>query len=923
MAKYAIDLYGESFYGRDVLVSYSVGDVSAVQTGYGSITLQWTTPTDVQNWGILRVIRHTAGFPAHEQDGEIILEITPDTPQNSYTDSGLTGGRYYYYSIFLSSDFPPYSATETYQNGDTAAYNGSRWMCLVDNTVGVTPDVSAVQWQVTNATELWNRAGQAATLAVADYGYRTRLYELLPTPYATGQEEVSAPQDPTNGLLYRYLSVLAWSLDMARTELGEQEHLHRVETMPLQRMALLAQQLGLTPEASLTPRLRRLRVGRAAQIAKRKGSIEAIKETIYDLTGYDSEITLSGNRLLDTDQAESYYPRYPQWDPSVTYAQGAVVSYGNYLYSAASNTVRLEAESLTLALNGVPSSAVQGNTPTTQYSGGSQVLLRSNAVNQGATFTVTIPSTGTYDLAIGMTRSYDYGIVAFQLDGVAVTKGGSNLTFDGFSYSTSPATSVYLGRYTLTSGTHTIKTTVTSKNPKSGTALKSVNNGYQMGVDYITYTPQGSNSGLGVAPTGQATSNAYWTYYTAQITHALDNPLTGGVSTWEQVSFTAGATASNANLAVYSGYQALSGTGDNRANLAVMTNGTGVSATLAAHSIPRAKVAAWSSTTSYRRGSYVSYNGINYLAILPTQGDTPDLDRTHWRPETISTTGTDRYLVSAYGLTLPQGRVWSPGTRYLANDRVQYQGQAYRASVSSTGVPPTGAPTDNVSWAWEGSAQPVFTASSWTSRYSGSGSATRSLYIEWYDAKGNLITTINPSTVGTNPDIHVPFSRNSTNLQTDAGLITDSGGLTWSKTSTDMPVASSGMAYWSTRASNQNAQGRHLYLAYDRADNINIGVTFMTAPPAGIEHGITFRRTDSNNCWSVSRTRLAKIVTGTITALATWTALPDGARVYVTLAGSTIKVFLYQGAGLAPLQLASVTDAFNSTATGIGIFERN
>ncbi|MFE6739791.1 hypothetical protein [Streptomyces tubercidicus] len=923
MARYALDLYGESYYGIDVTVSYSVGDVRAVQTGYGSITVHWDTPKNTQNWGALRLVRNAAGFPATESDGDVVVEFSSTAPQNVYTDSGLTGGRFYYYCVFLASAFDAYSATTTYQAGDTVAYAGSQWMCTTANTVGVTPAVGATQWQATNTTSKWNRAGQAATLAVADYGYRQLIYDLIPTPYATAQEEVSSPQDPANDAFARYLSVLAWGLDMARTELGEQEHLRRVETMPLSRMERLATDLGVTSEASVTPRLRRYRVRNAAQLAKRRGRFEAISEAIYDLTGYDSEISPSPNLLLDADQAEAYYPRYSAWDPSVTYQAGAVVTYGGYLYMAASNTVRLEAETLTLALSGTPSSTVHGNLPTAAYSNSQQVLLKSNAINQSATFTITVPSTGTYDLSIAATRSYDYGILNFAVDGVTVTSSSKAVKFDGYASAPSPATPVYLGAFALTSGTHSIQVKVVGRNAKSGTSSKSLNNGYQMGVDYITYTPQGSSSGVGVAPTGTATTNAFWTYYTAQLTHALDNPLTGGVSTWEQVSHTAGATASPDSMDVYSGYLALSGSGDNTANLLVMANATGVAATLSAHSIPRARVTAWSATTTYARGSYVSYNGLNYLALLPTMGDTPDADRTHWRPEIISTTTADRFLVSSYGIPLAQNRKWVAGAPYTPDDRVEYQSNMYRASSVSKGVPPTGGPTDNASWAWQGSAQPVYTASAWTARNSGIGTPTRTMYIEWYDISGNLITTINPSLVGTNPDLYVGFTRNSANLKTDPSAANGIAGLTWqSNVTADLPVASSGMAYWGTRTVNQNLEGRHCYLSYDRADNINIGITFKTAPPVGVEHGISFRLTNGLNCWTVSRTRLAKIVSGVVTSMASWTSLPDGARVFVTLAGTSIKVFQYQAAGLAPVQLASIADSFNSTATGTGFFER-
>ncbi|MFH9606848.1 phage tail protein [Streptomyces sp. NPDC017448] len=923
MATYALSLYGEDFYGADVYVSYSVEPMDARQTGYGEITVTWVTPVSVQNWGELRLVRNTSGFPVSEDDGDTVLQFNAQAPQNSFTDSGLTGGKFYYYSVFLSSEFQQYSSTATYQPGDTVSYGGFRWTCTTSNVIGVAPGTGVAQWQITQVRSAWNRAGQAASLAVRDYGYRDLLYQLIPTAYATAQTEVSAPQDPTNDVFYRYMSVLAWGLSITRTELGEQQNLHRVSSMPLSRLELLASQLGVSNEASVTPRLRRYRVEHAADLGQRRGTLESVKETIYDLTGYDSDISISRNLMLDADQAEAYYPRWSSWDASINYQPGAVVQYGDYLYSAKSATVREEAELLPITLSGVPSYVIQEKSSGSQDSN-QQVLFRSNAINQAASLTFTVPATGPYDLAVGMTKSYDYGIVRFEVDGQSVHASKwapIPLYFDGYAKTPSPATSILLGTYTLTAGTHTIKFVVARKNGNSGKDPKSVNNGYQMGVDFLSYTPSGANTGVGVAPSGTTANNAFWTRYTAALSNALDNHLTGGVSSWEQVSFTAGANPSNDNVEVLSGYQQLSGGGDFTRNILRTKNGTGVSATLGVHSIPRAMVTPWNETTVYQRNAYVSHGGRNYLALIPSVGVSPDVDRTYWTPETISTTGADRYLVTSYGIPLAANRVWSPGIAYNAGDTVEFRSQLFRASTANKNASPSAALGDNAEWAWVGPAQSAYSASAWTSRLSGSGSPTRSMYIEWYDQVGNLISTITPAT--SYAPLHVPFTRAASDYLADPLAAGDLYGRTWSKVGTDTPRAGSGMLYWATRNSNQNAEGRHLVFSFNVATGISLGLTFSTEPPPGTEHGLVFRSSNSLNCWTVSRTRIAKMVSGTLTTMASWAPLPDGSRIRVNLNGSSIQVLRYQGAGLAPVQLGSVTDAFNSTATNVGFFERS
>jgi chitodextrinase len=927
MATYGLSLFSKDYYGPDVAVTYSVGSVSAVQTGYGEITLNWTMPSNNQNWSSLQVVRNTNGYPSDEKDGDIILQISPTTPQNSFTDSGLTGGKWYYYAWFVASSFPAYSGAITYQVGDTVSYGGSNWLCVTANTLGITPSVSATQWQVTNATALWNRAGQACSLAVSDYGYRNLLYSLLPAPYATSQQDIASPQDPTNSQLGRYLAVLAYALDMTRTELGEEQHLTRVSSMPIWRMEEVASQLGLDTEASITPRLRRYRVANAVQLARLKGTTTSLRDTIANITGYDSVIAPSTNLMLDPDQTESYSPRYPAWDPSVVYPPGSIVSYSGYLYQAQSSTVRVEAESCTITLSGAPQYIVQQSLPSASYSGGRQVVVDSNAVGQSATFSFTVTTAGTYDVSVGMTRSYDYAQTKFTINGSQVLgssifNGGAPVPFifDGYAPNPSPATGAYLGKWTLNAGANTITVTTNSKNALSGTSRYSNNNGYQMGVDYLTYTPTGSTSNLGATPSGSPTNNAFWIWLTNYATTALVNPLTGGISTWEQVSYTAGVTAANSNLAVSTGVQHLDGQGDFTSSFGVMTNSSASTATLAVHTPPRAQSTAWSSTTTYQRNAYVTYGGNSYLAIVASISAEPDTDLAHWQPETISTVAPDRYMVSSYGIPLAQMPFWSAGAAYQPGAVVQYQGQTYIAASASQGSAPTGNPTDNLSWSWLGSAQNTYTASAWTSLTGGgTTTATRSVYIEWYDAGGNLITTINP-TPNTSADLYVGFTRNSTNLITDPSSSSALAGGTWTNSSAiDTPVASSGVAYWSTR---NDSSGRQMVTNYGQA-NVSVGLTFMTGPPIGTEHGLCLRWSSATNFWSASRTRLAKVVSGTLTTVASWSSLPDGSRIYVSMSGSTITVYQYQGPGLAPIQLATVTDSFNAAATRHGIFERS
>jgi len=61
------------------------------------LDLSWENPTDPNFQGV-RIVRKTTGFPADENDGDIIYEGT----EESYQDEGLTDGIEYFYKIFVT-----------------------------------------------------------------------------------------------------------------------------------------------------------------------------------------------------------------------------------------------------------------------------------------------------------------------------------------------------------------------------------------------------------------------------------------------------------------------------------------------------------------------------------------------------------------------------------------------------------------------------------------------------------------------------------------------------------------------------------------------------------------------------------------------------------------------------------------------------
>jgi len=111
-----------------------------------------------------------------------------------------------------------------------------------------------------------------------------------------------------------------------------------------------------------------------------------------------------------------------------------------------------------------------------------------------------------------------------------------------------------------------------------------------------------------------------------------------------------------------------------------------------------------------------------------------------------------------------------------------------------------------------------------------------------------------------------------------------------------------------------NPSARSLALVTGPA-NTNLGITFRAPPLAGNSHGLVFRYSDDTDYWRAGSATLRKKVSGVWTTVATYsTPCAPNDRLQVVLNGSSITVYRNGNN-----QVASVTDAFNDTATRHGI----
>ncbi|MER7754976.1 DNRLRE domain-containing protein [Kitasatospora sp. NPDC097643] len=119
------------------------------------------------------------------------------------------------------------------------------------------------------------------------------------------------------------------------------------------------------------------------------------------------------------------------------------------------------------------------------WSGGSHVFLAADQVGDNASFRVSVPEEGEYQLTALLTKAADYGVVQLSIDGQNV--GG---TFDGYNPTVTTTSYTAGSTVRLARGDHELRLTVTGKNPAAVAPY------YQAGLDRVTLTKTTLNPAL-------------------------------------------------------------------------------------------------------------------------------------------------------------------------------------------------------------------------------------------------------------------------------------------------------------------------------------------------------------------------------------------------------------------------------------------
>lgn len=288
MGVYDIDFYGLTKYGIDSFVDYHVQPFTAKSITYGQILVEWSEPTGT--WSELRLVRNRSGYPVTQNDGEIIYSA-PDNNGHEFLDPDPAQGAYSYYGLYLCTD------------------------------VG---------------SDTWVRAGVCACLATKDWGSSEWLFDKLPNyfKYDTGGELTTDIFD--NPYIWQFIQIFGWGLDMARTELEHTRNMNDGDLVNMTQLAALAATLGIEFSPEVTAKTMRLRVTQGTHVDREKGTNAGWRNLINIMTGWDADITVGRNLLLNDDQSSFVHPVYPNWSPYTNYATNEFVQFNGFWYKAKS-----------------------------------------------------------------------------------------------------------------------------------------------------------------------------------------------------------------------------------------------------------------------------------------------------------------------------------------------------------------------------------------------------------------------------------------------------------------------------------------------------------------------------------------------------------------------------------------------------------
>lgn len=266
MSRYGINFYGPgTYYGETPLIEFDARPMTAVSRDFGELTITWRTPSGA--WDRLRLTRDSTGFAPRADMGTILIDSPKAGAPTSYDDlSGLSQGKFYYYTV----------------------------------------------WVRATLDQQWRRAGDVIGLVTQNWGYSSRMYQLIPGVYRDRDMDTPSYRLYGRGDLDRFLSIPGFEADHIRTEYETLKWVNDPAKVSGGLLPLMALQYGFGYEGELGMRLARQQMKNAIYIYKHKGTQFGIEALASVLTGWAPVVSVGRNMVLDQNDS-SFEEGTGQW----------------------------------------------------------------------------------------------------------------------------------------------------------------------------------------------------------------------------------------------------------------------------------------------------------------------------------------------------------------------------------------------------------------------------------------------------------------------------------------------------------------------------------------------------------------------------------------------------------------------------------
>ena len=282
MAIYRVDQYARTFYGPnpDPRPGFKESTFTAHSLGYDKVFVTWDPP--LGEYTGFRLVKSTYGYPIDAEDGQILVDTA--TSPGSYTDTDVIPGQFVYYAIFL----------------------------LLDG--------------------VWVRAGTASTLHIKNFKGFDFLYRLIPHFYRRLYGNYLTIDADTNRDMIRLIRALGYGVDRMRTSLNASLLASDMYTTHITQLAHIAASIGAWVPEGVRPSQARALTIDSAYLSANRGMLQAMRSAARAASGWDVQLRESHNLMPSPDMAEFIHPTYPEWDASIHYRVGQIVTTDDWLY---------------------------------------------------------------------------------------------------------------------------------------------------------------------------------------------------------------------------------------------------------------------------------------------------------------------------------------------------------------------------------------------------------------------------------------------------------------------------------------------------------------------------------------------------------------------------------------------------------------